>query len=521
MKIMLVAVNAKYIHSNLAVYSLNSYVKEYQKNIVVGEYTINQKTTEILKDIYQEKPDVLGFSCYIWNISQILELASEIAKILPQTQIWLGGPEVSYDSKKVLKKRDFITGIIRGEGEQTFLELVEYYLDKRKSLLDIKGIIWRTEDGKLIENENRELLNLSDIPFPYEKFPEHRIVYYESSRGCPFSCSYCLSSVEKRLRFRDIEIVKSELQHFLDNNVPQVKFVDRTFNCNHEHAMEVWEYIKEHDNGVTNFHFEIAADILNDEEVAILNSLRIGQVQLESGVQSTNLQTLKAINRTMDFAKVSKRVSDIMKGENVHQHLDLIVGLPYESYDSFRNSFNDVYALAPHQLQVGFLKVLKGSKMAIKADEYECQYQDKEPYEMLQTKWLSFAEVLKLKQLENMVEIYYNSAQFEKTIPQVVKLFATPFDFYQELGDFYEAKGYATISHSRMRRYDILLEFLNVQPGIDLNFYKELLLYDLYAREKLKKMPVWVDEYVKMPPLFDYNKRSVFTNNAEIIKGDN
>ena len=511
MKIMLVAVNAKYIHSNLAVYSLYSYAREYKKNIVIGEYTINQKSDEIISDIYREKPDVLGFSCYIWNISQILEIASELHKVLPRTKVWLGGPEVSYDSAEVLASNSSVDGIIIGEGEQTFIEIAAHYIDSIGSLEDIKGIAWRNGD-EIITNKTREQLNMDSLPFVYEQFPANRIIYYESSRGCPFACSYCLSSIDKKLRFKNIEIVKNELQYFLDAKVPQVKFVDRTFNCDHEHAMAIWAYLKEHDNGVTNFHFEIAADILSDEEVEILQSLRVGQVQLEAGVQSTNQQTLQAINRQMDFAKVARRVKEISKGNNVHQHLDLIAGLPYEDYNSFGQSFNDVYALQPQQLQLGFLKVLKGSNMATQAYEYECQYRSKAPYEVLATKWLGFGDILRLKQIEKMVDIYYNSAQFTKTIPQVVRLFASPFEFYQELGKFYEIKEYSYIAHSRLKRYDILLEFLAEIPHIDLEYFKELMLFDLYAREKLKKRPTWATGELKVE--FDYNNRDPLTHNA-------
>ena len=555
MKMMLVAINAKYIHSNLAVYSLYSYAKEYQENIVIGEYTINQSSNEILKDIYQERPEILGFSCYIWNVSQVFEIANEIHKVLPATKIWLGGPEVSYDAAALLEKYDFITGIMCGEGEQTFTEVLAHYHQGNSDWATIDGIVWRDMAGEIMVNNARIPINLDHLPFVYDHFPENKIIYYESSRGCPFSCSYCLSSIDKKLRFRNQEIVKKELQYFLDANVAQVKFVDRTFNCNHEHAQAIWSYLKEHDNGITNFHFEISADILNEEEVRLLNSLRRGQVQLEIGVQSINPQTLVAINRTMNFAKVKKYVGEVAKGRNVHQHLDLIVGLPHEDYESFKQSFNAIYELEPDQLQLGFLKVLKGSKMAIMAAEYGCLYQSKAPYEVLQTRWLSYEEVLKLKQVEEMVEVYYNSAQFVKTISEVVKLFLSPFTFYQELGAFYEMRKYTKVSHSRLQRYDILLEFLSEIPHANLAYYKELMIFDLYAREKLNKRPAWISEQMQdsqqirefyqgkqekrktthleffqydiqngqeilldkpAKAVFDYQRRNVLTNNAEV-----
>jgi len=493
MKIMLAAVNSKYIHSNPAVYSLYAYARAYEEFLLLKEYTINQSKDQILKGIYSEKPDILCFSCYIWNISLIRELAAELYKLLPGIHIWMGGPEVSYDAGAVLKECSFLKGVMRGEGEATFLELVQYYIGQPASLSQIKGITWYDGEGQVWENPDRAVLELSTVPFPYRNLVEfeHRIIYYESSRGCPFSCSYCLSSIDRSLRFRSLERVKEEIQFFLDHKVQQVKFVDRTFNCCHDHAMGIWSYIKEHDNGITNFHFEIASDLLRDEEIALLNSLRPGLVQLEIGVQSLNRDTLTEIRRTMDFEKVSRNVAAISKGRNVHQHLDLIAGLPYEDYKSFGKSFDIIYQLRPQQLQLGFLKVLKGSYMAAHAVEYECVYQAKEPYEVLQTKWLSYEDILKLKGIEDMVEVYYNSGQFEKTMQAAVLFFSSPFSFYEALAEFYEEKGYFGISHTRMHRYDILQEFLAGIEGVCMPYMQELMLFDLYAREKLKKRPDW------------------------------
>lgn len=496
MKIMLAAVNSKYIHSNLAVYSLYRYAQVYRDDLVLREYTINQSKDEILKGIYKEKPEVLCFSCYIWNISLVRELAAELHKILPDTQIWFGGPEVSFDAARIMDELSYLTGIMRGEGEQTFFELARYYVKKQGELSEIAGITWRLEEGRIQENSDRKIMDLSEIPFPYDDLEdfENRIIYYESSRGCPFSCSYCLSSVDKRVRFRALSLVEQELQFFLDHKVKQIKFVDRTFNCNHEHAMGIWSYLNGHDNGITNFHFEISSDLLTAEEIALLNAMRPGLVQLEIGVQSVNPQTLKAICRTMSFDKVSQNVRAVTAGGNIHQHLDLIAGLPYEDYNSFGDSFNAVYNLQPEQLQLGFLKVLKGSNMAEQAPEYGCLYQSREPYEVLQTRWLSYDEVLKLKQLEDMVEVYYNSGQFEKTVKAVEGLFSSPFEFFEKLGAFYEANGYFGVSHTRMRRYDILLEFLLEVPGSHIPYYQELMLFDLYARENLKKRPDWASD---------------------------
>lgn len=499
MKILLTAINAKYIHSNLAVYSLKAYAEQYKEYVGLEEFTINQSKDQILKGIFRHKPEVLCISCYIWNISFVLDLLKEIHKILPDTAIWLGGPEVSFQSVKMMKEYPQITGIMKGEGEATFLKLVQSYVDQSKELKDIAGITCRVQengDEKIIDNPWREVMDLSQIPFVYKdlKIFENRIIYYESSRGCPFSCSYCLSSIDKKLRFRDLELVKEELQFFLDNKVPQVKFVDRTFNCSHVHAMEIWKYLIAHDNGITNFHFEVAADLLNEEEIALIQTMRPGMIQLEIGVQSTNPATITEIHRKMDFKMVCEKVRKVQAGHNVHQHLDLIAGLPFEDYASFGKSFDDVYALRPQQLQLGFLKVLKGSYMYDMAAEYGCQYQDKEPYEVLFTNWLSYDEVLRLKLVEEMVEVYYNAGQFIKTLPAAESLFATPFAFYEALGMFYEKQGYMEISHTRIRRYEILLEFLETLEPDKKEFYQELMIFDLYSRENLKNRPAWAKD---------------------------
>ena len=371
MKILLTAINAKYIHSNLAVYCLKAYAERMFQNtaqnpldIEIAEYTINQQMEDIMMDIYERHPDVLCLSCYIWNLQYVEGLVREIHKVCPDMAIWLGGPEVSYDAKETLLRLPEVTGIMMGEGEKTFVELCQYY-NKKESLRDIAGITFRNKDNEIIENPWRMPMDLSEVPFVYNNMKdfENKIIYYETSRGCPFSCSYCLSSIDKKLRFRDIELVKKELQFFIDQKVPQVKFVDRTFNCKHSHAMEIWRFIKEHDNGVTNFHFEVSADLLNEQEIELLKSMRPGLVQLEIGVQSTNPDTICEIKRTMDFEKLSETVTKIHEGKNIHQHLDLIAGLPFEDMESFAKSFDDVYALKPHQLQLGFLKVLKGSYM--------------------------------------------------------------------------------------------------------------------------------------------------------------
>ena len=519
MKILLAACNAKYIHSNLAVYDLQAYASDYADHIVLKEYTINQQKDDIMRDIYLEHPDVVCVSCYIWNISFVKELMADLIKILPGADFWAGGPEVSYDAEKFLTENSEFKGVMVGEGEETFKELAGYYVEKNpQNLKDMTGICYKDGD-RIIHNGWRQIMDLSSIPFIYKDLSEfkNRIIYYESSRGCPFSCSYCLSSIDKKLRFRDTETVKKELQFFIDNKVPQVKFVDRTFNCKHDHAMAIWKYINEHDNGVTNFHFEISADLLREEELQEMSTMRPGLIQLVIGVQSTNPDTIKAIHRTMDFEKLKGIVDRIHSFGNIHQHLDLIAGLPYEDYDSFRHSFNDVYALKPQQLQLGFLKVLKGSNMMEMCREYDIVYKTQEPYEVLSTKWLDYDHVLKLKTVENMVEVYYNSGQFQNTLEYLENFFPDAFSIYERLGSFYMEKGYGDVSHTRMRRYEILLEFLEDVPEISMDQVKDQMIYDLYLRENLKSRPGFArDQKPFERQIWDFRKREKVAKNAHV-----
>lgn len=529
MRFLLVAINAKYIHSNPAVYSLRAYAERFchalsaaaassggaaqagQAEIEIAEYTINQPFWEILAGLYGKKPDAVGFSCYIWNREPVFALARELGKLLPHVPVWLGGPEVSYDPEETLCALPSAAGVMIGEGEETFRELIELYAGVRPSLSEetgslwkdglwpdpkeIRGIAFRTRPGGGVRRTpERPLLPLDQIPFFYEEDREpdafrNRIIYYESSRGCPYRCSYCLSSIDKTVRFRDAARVKKELQFFLDKKVPQVKFVDRTFNCSHSHAMEIWRYLREHDNGVTNFHFEIAADILTEEELELLGSLRPGLLQLEIGVQTTNPDTLRAIRRPADWTRLAENVRRLRQGRNIHIHLDLIAGLPGEDMESFRRSFDDVYACRPDQLQLGFLKVLKGSHMKEMAAGYGIGYTDFPPYEVLFTRWLSYSDVLTLKRVEEMVELYYNSAQFTHTLPVLEKRFVSPFAMFQRLAEFYEEEGLFRQSPSRMYRYQALLDFAVREDPKREALYRELLTFDLYLRENAKSRP--------------------------------
>lgn len=493
MRVLLIAVNAKYIHSNPAVYSLRAYAQaalgdQPEVGIEIAEYTINQNTENILADIYRHRPDIAAFSCYIWNWNTIQELLPELPKLLPDTKLWLGGPEVSFHAEKILAQYTQLTGIMVGEGEETFTQLVRFYHAPKGQLQDIPGLV--LPQGR---TQPRELTDMSKLPFLYEdlgKF-QNRIIYYESQRGCPFRCAYCLSAIDKSVRLRDIETVKKELQYFLDHKVSQVKFIDRTFNCNAAHALTIWRYLLENDNGVTNFHFEIAADLMTEDELEVLKQMRPGLIQLEIGVQSTNEQTLHAINRYMSLEHLRQVVDKIHSFHNIHQHLDLIAGLPYEDYDSFVTSFNDVYAMRPQQLQLGFLKVLKGSPIEEKAEEYGIVYNSRPPYEVLYSRWIPYDDVLRLKGIEEMVELYYNSCQFTHTLPVLEKEFSSPFALYEALSQYYEEKGYYINTPARAYRYQVLLEFAQQKAPARSELYAQLLTFDMYLRENLKSRPAF------------------------------
>ena len=538
MRILLAAVNAKYIHTNLAVRSLRCYARQCLAeeagetggtdlcDIAFSEYTINQREEDILADLYRRQPDVLCVSCYLWNFGLICRILENLHQIRPELPIWLGGPEVSFYSEECLGKFPWATGILFGEGEKSFTELVRYYLraqagEKKNCALpavpkikhaqkrdwpvrleEVPGIVWRTPCGQIRRNSPPEPLPLDEVPFVYpeenleEEDIPHRILYYETSRGCPFSCSYCLSSVEEKVRLRSLRLVERELQFFLDRRVPQVKFVDRTFNCNHSHAMAVWKYLREHDNGFTNFHFEIGADLLTEEEIALLNTLRPGQVQLEIGVQTTNPEVIREISRTMRLDVLERNVAAVRKGRNIHQHLDLIAGLPGENMESFRRSFNQVYAMQPDQLQLGFLKVLKGSAMYRKAGDYGILYRADPPYEVLQTPWLSYGELLRLKGVEEMLEIYGNSRQFAGTLQFLIPRAGTPFDFFDRLAAWYRDNHLSGKQYSRMERFGHLRKFSreNLLQAGEEQYLDESLTLDLYLRENSKSRPFWAGD---------------------------
>lgn len=515
MKILLTAINSKYIHSNYALRLLKAYAEKkwtFENSIPeieIAEYTINNLQSQILADIYQHHPDCIMFSCYIWNWNYVQTLCKELPKVLPDADLWLGGPEVSFDADVLLKNHPEITGVMLGEGEATFTELANAYASAGHSQ---NGLLKKHNDSEnSIDFSNiaglclpsgftavRPSINMDDIPFVYNEENIHdfdnKIIYYESSRGCPFSCSYCLSSVDKNVRFCSNEKTATELQFFLDHKIRQVKFVDRTFNCNHEHSEFVLQYLLNHDNGITNFHFEIAADILSEKELAIMEQMRPGLIQLEIGVQSTNPKTLEEIHRVTHLDTIKSITERIRQFGNIHQHLDLIAGLPFENLESFKKSFNEVYAMKPDQFQLGFLKVLKGSFMAQKVADYHIKFTDAAPYEVLSTEWLSYDDCLKLKKIEEMVDLFYNSGQFSYTLPVLEKLFTTPYELYEELSTFFERNGFFINNPARVYRYNLLLDFtLEVAPDQE-DLFKELLTFDMYLRENCKTRPAFAND---------------------------
>lgn len=506
MKFLLTAVNAKYIHSNPAVYSLAAFAGlRCSSELSVAEYTINETPDEILDGIYHAHPDWIGISCYIWNTETVQHLLPELAKILPGVPVWLGGPEVSFCPEEVLRAFPGVTGIMVGEGELSFAALVRFYESGAGSLSSIPGLVFRSPSGNhadeaaasadktaFVRTPGAPLTGLGAVPFLYgepDRF-RNRILYYESSRGCPFRCAYCLSSIEKSVRFRDPATVVRELQFLLDSRIRQVKFVDRTFNCSEAHALSIWRYLKEHDNGVTNFHFELEAELLTEAELMLLESLRPGYFQVEIGVQSTNPETLRAVNRRADFRRLTAAVTRLIRGGNIHVHLDLIAGLPFEDYGSFRKSFCDVYALRPHELQLGFLKVLKGTAIASSARDFGIVARSYPPYEVLSTKWLSYAELSRLKKIEAVFELYYGSGQYAHVLPVLETFFRDPLELYEELADFYERNRCFVVTPSRIRRYEVLLGFITekTEPAA-LPLFRELLTFDVYLRENMKSRP--------------------------------
>lgn len=491
------ALNAKFIHSSLALRSIEKYCRKFGTELKVCEFTINNSEDFIISEIYKMKPDVLGFSCYIWNIEMILNIISVIKKILPNVKIIVGGPEVSYEYDYLFQKG--IDFVIIGEGEKTAFELVSYLNGENKNISrldEINGISYSNSE-KIIVTNPRSPLPLDEIPFVYNDNSisnlENKIIYYEASRGCPYKCQYCLSSVEQGVRFLSLERVFSDLKFFLDKKVKQVKFVDRTFNCHKKFAISIWEFLIKNDNGITNFHFEVSADILDEDMFSVLKKARKQLFQLEIGVQSTNLNTLSAIQRKTDLDDLFKKVLKIKSFKNIHQHLDLIAGLPFEDYKSFGKSFNDVYSVYPEQLQLGFLKLLRGSGLRRDSKKYGIVYNDKAPYEVLFTKKVSFEEMTTLKYIAEMVETYYNSGKCINTVKFAVRYFDGAFAFFEKLALFWIEKKYHEVSHNKMKLYTIMFEFC-VSYINDVDKLKDILKFDMFLNDNVKNFPEWLEQ---------------------------
>lgn len=515
LKILLVGINAKFIHTCLALKCLKSYAVKYSDLIFISEYTINNEEEYILQDIYEQKPDVILFSAYIWNIELIKSLGRNLKKLLPHAVIGLGGPEVSYDAYDFLAENGWADLVMQGEGEETFSELLDCLTEGNGDISDISGLSIR-KNGKIINNGFREPIDLNNLPFMYDSLDEfkNKIIYYESQRGCPFNCKYCLSSNEKKLRFLNEERVKHDLDFFLKNNVMQVKFVDRTFNCSRKHAHMIWKYLMENDNGITNFHMEITGDLIDDDDIELLKNARKGLFQFEIGVQSTNIETLNAIDRKNNLSYLKNVVRKLKENKNIHLHLDLIAGLPYEGYESFKKSFNDVYSFEPNQLQLGFLKLLKGSSLRYEAEDYGIVYSEKAPYEVLYTNFISYDEIIRLKFVTEMVETYYNSGKASAALKFIIKLFDTPFDFYEGLGDYWKQKGYHKFKHNKAEVYDIFYEFcgLSNKTRPFLCEINNLLKLDMLLNENAKSFPDWIETDTSA----DFkNKRKEFFGDAE------
>ncbi|ELC8441526.1 DUF4080 domain-containing protein [Clostridium perfringens] len=488
MKILLTAINSKYIHSNLAVRYLKAFTKDLDFQGDIKEFSINDRVENILEGIIEEKPEVVAFSCYIWNMEFVNRLAELIKLVDPKIEILYGGPEVSYEGKEFLENHPG-EYVIVGEGEKTFREFVLYKLGEGK-VEDIKGLNYK-KDGKVFENPPRPEMDMNELIFPYtyEEDINNKIVYYEASRGCPFKCKYCLSSVMHGVRFLDVERVKKELKYFMERGLKLVKFVDRTFNCNREYTVELLKYLSEQDTD-TRFHFEVAADLLTDEQIEILNNSPKGRFQLEVGVQTTNNEVLHNINRYITYENIKEKVLKVAAGKNVMQHLDLIAGLPGEDLESFKKSFNDVHAIRPDEIQLGFLKLLKGSSMREEAEKWGIVYSPYAPYEIIRSNNISYEELLLLKKVEAMVDKYYNSCKFNNVIKFFLNIYEKPFDFYYDLAMFFEEKGNFKRSIGNVEYYKILLDFyIEKLQGKDESLLKEVLKFDYLCFNKKRWLP--------------------------------
>ncbi|KDR96029.1 Radical SAM superfamily enzyme YgiQ, UPF0313 family [Peptoclostridium litorale DSM 5388] len=494
MNVLLVAINSKFVHTNLAVRYLEKACYDIA-DVDILENSINTDKNIVLKNIYLKKPDIICFSCYIWNIDYMLEIAGNIKKVMPEVHILFGGPEVSFDPEKIMLENSFIDLVLSGEGEESLRELI-MCMKGRGDYESIDGLTFRKRED-VVKNAPRELINdMGSVRSPYEDMDEgeykDKIIYYESSRGCPFNCQYCMSSTIRGVRNFPLERVKKELKEFVDANVKQVKFVDRTFNANRDRTLEMIAFLKENDNGYTNFHFEVAAHIMDDELIRALSDSRRGLFQIEIGIQSTNPNTLAEICRSQDFGRIRHVVGTIAKCQKVHQHVDLIAGLPYEGYESFARSFDDVFSIGADHVQLGFLKLLKGSPIREnQISKHGYEFSSKPPYEILSNKYIGFGEILRLKEIEEILELYWNSRGFSKSCTYVIENFysESPFRFFEDFSRYWSDRGYFEVGHSRNALYEMFSGFYEFRIGNNMELFRELLRHDYMASAKASAAP--------------------------------
>lgn len=494
MKTVIVAVNSKYVHSSLAPWYLKASCDAGCGDVKVMEFTINESPDVVLTRIYKEDCDVAAFSCYIWNIEFVHKICGNLKKVSPNIKIIYGGPEVSYCPQAILRGNSFVDYVISGEAEITFNDLLLFLNKGIGKLSNVKGLSYK-KNGEIIESDSFSLVdNLDLISSPYTKemlsFVGSRIIYFESSRGCPFSCSYCISSTFEGIRYFSMARVKSELKWLMSKGIKLIKFVDRTFNCNKERAKDIFKFIIDNVQQ-TMFHFEIAADLLDEEMLELLSRAPKGLIQFEIGVQSTNQDTLAAVRRKTKLKEVLYYVNRLVEMGNIHIHVDLIAGLPLEGYDSFKSSFDDVFGLKAHNLQMGFLKMLKGSSIRKESALYGYRFRDYPPYEVLGNKSISFREMTRLKEIEEVLERYHNSSRFIKTLEYVIEnYFSSPFVFFETLAQFYLNEGCFERSVSGRGLYTIFLRFLsNLENGADIGLINELLKFDFLASNNTNNLP--------------------------------
>lgn len=537
MKVLLTTLNSKFIHTNLAI----RYIREYSRylegedyRLFMKEYTINNSIDFIMKDIYKINPDVIVFSVYIWNVEDIARLCENIKKIKSNIKIAFGGPEVSYDFVNAMRRYPFVDYILYGEGEVVYRDLILRFLGKKK-IEYVKGICHR-ENGEITVNEAMPLIaNLDEIPSPYENIDrseyENKIVYFESSRGCPFNCQYCISSAIEGLRYFSVPRIKRDLKNLIDARVSQIKFIDRTFNANREIAKDVMNFLMENDNGYTSYHFEVTAHLIDDDMLEFLKNCKAGLFQFEIGVQSTNERTLEAVGRKDDFKRLTKVVNTISSYRNIHQHLDLIAGLPYESYERFSYSFDHVFKLKSECLQLGFLKMIKGTGIRDRADEHNYQYKDYPPYEILSNKYISYGEILKLKDIEEILETYYNSGNFKLSTEFVIeRYYERPFKFFEDFAKYFDKKGYFDVSNGKNKLYEIFLNFfhdivlkkrfennrskkdINSEESFELEVFRDVLKFDYISLGRSTSIP----EFFSRVEVNDFKNRGhQFLKNEE------